>query len=513
MKKIACIIILLTAVKIASATNYYISPSGNDSNTGTITSPFFTLNKAWSVVQPGDIVYARGGVYRYSSRQNLHYKNGTASDTIRLWSYPGERPVFTKSSSFTTPSFPISLIYLKGSYIHIRGIEVAGFTQETSGVWYGIAATGSNNNKFERINSHHNGNGMGIRDNCNNNLILNCDFHHNFDPITDYGNADGLSVAYHTSSLQNTVRGCRFWLNSDDGLDLWENNGSVTVEGCWSWKNGYRFDGVTTAGDGCGFKFGTTTTEDGTTFKRTVRNNISFENRTRGYMQNSAMVRFYFYNNIAWNNSQGIVFSTFNLAHIFRNNIVFENNENWNGNYSNSVRDHNSNSPTPIATSADFASTDTTGVSGPRQANGNLPVLTFMKLVSGSDLIDAGINVGLSYTGSAPDIGSYEFRSSVIPPATVNLAYQSSLVKSSNASEVEITYNVTLAPVVPSLSCFEVKVNSTVRNITNLIISGNKVYLTLSSPVNPGETVTLSYTKPATNPLQCTAGTFAETIT
>ncbi|WP_242158656.1 hypothetical protein [Aestuariivivens sediminis] len=34
-------------------------------------------------------------------------------------------------------------------------------------------------------------------------------------------------------------------------------------------------------------------------------------------------------------------------------------------------------------------------LSGPRQADGSLPDIDFMKLTAGSDLIDAGIDVGL----------------------------------------------------------------------------------------------------------------------
>lgn len=43
-----------------------------------------------------------------------------------------------------------------------------------------------------------------------------------------------------------------------------------------------------------------------------------------------------------------------------------------------------------------------------RQSNGGLPVITFMHLVSGSDLIDKGMNVGLSFVGAAPDLGCFE---------------------------------------------------------------------------------------------------------
>src|SRR5208337_1829314 len=39
--------------------NYYMSPTGSDSNNGTISSPFLTLTKLASVIQPGQTAYLR----------------------------------------------------------------------------------------------------------------------------------------------------------------------------------------------------------------------------------------------------------------------------------------------------------------------------------------------------------------------------------------------------------------------------------------------------------------------
>lgn len=518
MKYIALAFLLAAATACpAYATSYYISPSGNDSNTGTISSPFFTLNKAWSVCRAGDVIYARGGTYRFDTRQNLTGKNGTASDTIRIWAYPGERPVFTKSSSFQTPSWPVCLIYVKANYIHIRGIEVSHFKQKTSTIWYGIAVLGSAHNKFEQIHSHHNGHGMVIRDESNHNLVLNCDFHHNFDPISPspYGDGDGLEVAYLSSSMENTVKGCRMWRNADDGLDLWQNNGNLILEDCWSWHNGYREDGRTQGGDGGGFKFGSTTTQNGSSFKRTVRNNVAVFNRTRGYNQNAANVKFYFYNNIAYRNPKGFDFPSYNLPHVFRNNIVFSNDNNYSGSYSNALKDHNSLDPVmspsgPAASAADFISLDTTGISGPRRSDGRKPDISFLKLAQGSDLIDAGVSVGLAYSGKAPDLGAFESGSG--SPATATLDFVGAEVKNGDPAKIEVHYNLGLSTAVPSTSCFEVKVNSASRSITTVTAAGKDVYLSLSSPVMKGDVVTLTYTRPATNPLSCTGGTLAPSI-
>jgi hypothetical protein len=62
---------------------------------------------------------------------------------------------------------------------------------------------------------------------------------------------------------------------------------------------------------------------------------------------------------------------------------------------------------TPAA--SDFVSVSDTGAMGPRQADGSLPNLDFMKLADGSRMIDKGTDVGLPYVGSAPDLGAYEY--------------------------------------------------------------------------------------------------------
>jgi len=56
MRNLLVLLFLCCSLTISGAT-YYVSPSGSDSNPGTIGQPFFTLNKAWSVVSAGDIVY------------------------------------------------------------------------------------------------------------------------------------------------------------------------------------------------------------------------------------------------------------------------------------------------------------------------------------------------------------------------------------------------------------------------------------------------------------------------
>ena len=64
------ILFLLSAFSAASfATEYYVATDGNDSGDGqSLTTAWQTIGKANSILQPGDIVYIRSGVYSGSAK-------------------------------------------------------------------------------------------------------------------------------------------------------------------------------------------------------------------------------------------------------------------------------------------------------------------------------------------------------------------------------------------------------------------------------------------------------------
>jgi uncharacterized protein YjdB len=104
------------------------------------------------------------------------------------------------------------------------------------------------------------------------------------------------------------------------------------------------------------------------------------------------------------------------LARIFKNNISYANEYGavyaLNGALYTHAYNSWDNPPGVTMTDADFISVDSTGLSGPRQTDGSLPVTNFLRLARGSDLIDAGTNVGFPFSGSAPDLGAFEYSSS-----------------------------------------------------------------------------------------------------
>jgi uncharacterized repeat protein (TIGR02059 family) len=140
-------------------------------------------------------------------------------------------------------------------------------------------------------------------------------------------------------------------------------------------------------------------------------------------------------------------------------------------------------------------------------------------LLGGSPAIGAGISVpGIlaDYDGvtvkTPPSIGAFENGSGTPAPQPVLPVYQSSSVENATLSLLTMTYDQTLANIVPDPSAFSVLVNSAVRTTSAVTVSGTKVQLTMTAPVKFGDVITVAYTKPTTNPLQTTAGGQAASI-
>ena len=96
--------------------------------------------------------------------------------------------------------------------------------------------------------------------------------------------------------------------------------------------------------------------------------------------------------------------------------------------------------------------------------------------------------------------------------SSVNPVYVSAAIENATPAVLEMTYNLSLANIIPAGSAVTVTVNSVARTINSISISGVKVMLTLASAVVYGDVVTVAYAKPAANPLQTTSGGQAATI-
>ncbi len=471
MKKVLFFLAFVFIVLFANARVFYIAPNGNDSRTETeaqnISTPWLTLYRAnISGLLPGDIVYLRGGTYFSNSADSatVHFKLeglvGMVSNSIKIWAYPGEKPIFNLSNINPTKSDPRAFLLLDCAFVHLKGIRITNFKQSVGGLGIsrGFTITASNNCTIENLEIDNIG-GVGFKiEGSGDNLILNCDVHNIGDGLSDGGldawdNGDGYSCSGGDLSTRNTYEGCRAWLCCDDGWDFFDTNGINTLKFCWSFWNGYKPWGSVSnnvgtptinnplifqndsnyiAGNGEGFKLGPSHIQDQFLVTKYLYNCLAFENRGRGYSANSPAAlttRMLLYNNIAFkNDNDGFAFGngwSTGISHIFKNNWSWNNNQKiisgsnfvydgLNTNISNNSWDLNVN-----VDNSDFFNISSNGVDGPRQANGSLPDLIFLKLIPGSDLINTGLNVGLPFISTAPDLGAFEFKPFVTVPVTL----------------------------------------------------------------------------------------------
>lgn len=85
---LACLLVLfLCSLKTASAATYYVATSGNDSNPGTESQPWKTIQKAANTMVAGDTVYVKGGIY---NEQVTPRNSGTPENYITYQVYPGD---------------------------------------------------------------------------------------------------------------------------------------------------------------------------------------------------------------------------------------------------------------------------------------------------------------------------------------------------------------------------------------------------------------------------------------
>lgn len=100
---------------------YYVAPTGDDSNPGTLAQPWRTIQKAASTLVAGDTVYIRTGIYE---EQVIPQNSGSAGQPITYAAYPGET-VTIDGSSITLPDDLAGLFEIAGrSHIRLRGLRV-----------------------------------------------------------------------------------------------------------------------------------------------------------------------------------------------------------------------------------------------------------------------------------------------------------------------------------------------------------------------------------------------------
>jgi hypothetical protein len=165
-----------TTLFAQSGSTFYVSTSGSDSNSGSYTAPWLTMQHAANTAKAGATVYVEAGVYN----EAVTFPNsGTSSEPITFASYPGQTAVIDGTGVTCCTSNPASsgneteglITIVNQSYLTISGFEIRNFTTASAtptpaGVWITGSGTGVNlvNNLVHNITttSEKNGNAFGV---------------------------------------------------------------------------------------------------------------------------------------------------------------------------------------------------------------------------------------------------------------------------------------------------------------------------------------------------------------
>jgi uncharacterized repeat protein (TIGR02543 family) len=422
MKTTILALLCLAGAHLSYAQTLYVSPSGSASNPGTNINSPTTLANALATVTAGSTIYLRGGTYNLSASVIITASNnGTSSANKNVVAYTGETPVLNFSG------MPIADanrgVILDGDYWHWTGITIQGAGDN------GMLLAG-NNNTIERCifkGNHDSGLQLSRYVTTNttlaswptNNTILNCEAFDNQDP--DNEDADGFAAKL-TCGTGNVFNGCISHNNIDDGYDLYAKSetgpiGPVTLINCLAYGNGTLSSGGTSGdGDKNGFKLG----GSGIAVAHIARRCVAFNNGHHGFTDNNNPGAMEITNNTSYNNAE----SNYNFRS--GSTATFKNNLSFNGGASDATNGTDvtptnvwwkngasSNSGGLVVSSADFQSTSP---SVTRNSDGSPNLGSFLALAAGSDLIDKGVTTtGITYAGSAPDIGAREAGGSTNP--------------------------------------------------------------------------------------------------
>ncbi|WP_340114553.1 right-handed parallel beta-helix repeat-containing protein [Maribellus mangrovi] len=441
MKIILFLILIFFAGSIAAET-YYVATDGDNGNAGTsIDAPFKTITKAISVMEPGDTILVRGGVYINYSTIRIS-KSGTAEAKCYLLAYGDERPIL----DFSRQDFGDRGISLTGSYWYVKGIDVC-YSGDNA-----LNISGGGFNVFEFCRFYENKDtGAQLGGGAHDNTFINCDSYYNADP-EDYGDADGFAPKLDVGS-NNKFVGCRAWGNCDDGWDGYMRGAddvTTILENCWTWGNGYLKDGTDPGAkaNGNGFKMGGSDDRN-LSHNFVLTNCVSFYNKAKGFDQNNNTGNMQLLNCTGYGNLSANYRITRNLA--AGKTLEVKNCVSYDGLVELgdfAIQATNSWMDQFTVTADDFQSLDTTGIGGPRKADGSLPDVSFLKLAEGSDLIDAGTDVGLEFSGTAPDLGAFEYEHATaintMPETSVKMWFANNKLRIELSADQNSEYRVNI---------------------------------------------------------------------
>ena len=437
----------------------WCSPEGDDTTAdGSKEKPFFDLQKAIDIAEPGDRIWMQAGTYVYDKRINIDNHNGTPDKPIQVFANGGRAVLdFSGMPYHKHSDNPYQGVRLTSSYWHFYKIDITNASDNgmliernkpTGGTSDDIMARtqDAHDNIIEQCRFYRNGDtGLQLKNLGAYNYIINCDSYENQDEGD--GDADGFAPKISVGD-GNYLFGCRAWNNSDDGYDVFfkkdggfQDNKTIIMEYCLAYENGIM-NGSATSGNGNGFKMGSDQGRMNVVMNRclAVRNlNKGFDqnhnsgdiilNNCTGIGQTDVGGKSYSYR-IYEDLASGSVCELRNCIAI-NDRLTTDKSESdggkrgtW-GRFEVTVASAEAANDWKCAPGNFIDMAHPEQLIGERQDDGTLPEVDYahISLETGSQLIDAGVTIAaddskyaaaglvipaIEYAGQAPDLGAYE---------------------------------------------------------------------------------------------------------
>jgi Right handed beta helix region/Protein of unknown function (DUF1565) len=144
--------VITLVTHLATGNTYYVATNGSDSNPGTLSKPWRTIQHAANTVSAGDTVYVRGGVY--NEFVTMKTSGSESAGFITFSSYPGELATLD-GTGLSIPHGQWGLFSIPSqSFIVINGFEIRNYkTDKLSEVPLGIWIFGAGTN-LQMVNNH-----------------------------------------------------------------------------------------------------------------------------------------------------------------------------------------------------------------------------------------------------------------------------------------------------------------------------------------------------------------------
>jgi hypothetical protein len=241
-----------------------VSPGGSDSNPGTKTAPWQTIEKAVTAAQPGDTVVFEAGTYGATSTRTDWTSAGTAASPITFIGDPAA------SSRPTILGYNV----LQGAHVRVWNLDFAGPTgvipnEGTQEVMVWMHANDQQVNDSEVSNSQWHA-GIYV-DNGDGDKIIG-DWVHGNGAFSDSSQANedqGIYWGQSTGATPGVIADCLVQGNYSFGVQLYPNAVGVNVE--W---NTIVTNGTSSGGGGI--------VVDSATSDNTIQNNIIASNTGHG---------------------------------------------------------------------------------------------------------------------------------------------------------------------------------------------------------------------------------------